>query len=276
MSSIENEYNRQQQEDYEEFLEFKEKRDRAKGLLPEGFPIGDTLHEKTVKSYAKLGLDTPDSVYFASRRPTERMLKMCKALAIEKGEKFEVTKTITRVYRLRNKENGKEYLTWNEHLSFTDRMDNVHNINYSRCGLHEEAIGNVRKDIHMKVIGGEVTGIKLVFDKEWSTKAFEELIKQHQGKPKQTEYVIGFTKNTGRNSHVSQGDKIYSVKNQDDFKLGKFEELWELGRRALSGTEPSLSKLKNPISEDPSISEVKQERFMINPNAISYNQKTYQ
>jgi hypothetical protein len=29
----------------------------------------------------------------------------------------------------------------------------------------------------MKVIGGEVTGIKQVFDKEWSTKAFEELMK---------------------------------------------------------------------------------------------------
>jgi hypothetical protein len=56
----------------------------------------------------------------------------------------------------------------------------------------------------------------------------------------------------------------------------KFEELWELGRRALSGTEPSLGRLKNPISEDPGISEVKRERFFINPTAISYAQKTYQ
>ena len=59
-----------------EYLEFKEKRDRKKGILPEGYPFGDTLHPKTVKSYAKLGLDTPDSVYYASRRPAERMLKM--------------------------------------------------------------------------------------------------------------------------------------------------------------------------------------------------------
>jgi hypothetical protein len=67
MSSIENEYRQQQGEDYQEYLEFKEKRDRKKGILPEGYPIGDTLHPKTVKSYAKLGLDTPDSVYYASR-----------------------------------------------------------------------------------------------------------------------------------------------------------------------------------------------------------------
>ena len=91
-SSIENEYNQQQDEDYQEFLEFKERRDREKGVLPEGYPIGETLHSKTVKSYAKLGLDTPDSVYFASRRPAERMKKMLTSLAAEKGEKFEVKK----------------------------------------------------------------------------------------------------------------------------------------------------------------------------------------
>ena len=98
---------------------------------------------------------------------------MCKALAIEKGEKFEVKKTITRVYRLKNKDNGKEFLTWNEHIEFKDRMDNLHTLDYSRCGTHEEAIGNVSKDMNMKVIGGEVTGINVIFDKEWSTKEFE-------------------------------------------------------------------------------------------------------
>lgn len=157
-SSIENEYNQQQEEDYQEFLEFKERRDREKGILPEGYPIGDTVHPKSIKSYAKLGLQFPDSVYYASRRFTERMLKMHKALAIEKGEKFEVKKTITNVYRLKSKENGKEYMAWNEFFEFNDRMDNPHSLDYSRCGTHPEAIGNVRKDIHMKVIGGEVTG----------------------------------------------------------------------------------------------------------------------
>ena len=204
------------------------------------------------------------------------MLKMCKALAVEKGEKFEVKKTITRVYRLKNKDNGKEYMVWNEHLEFRDRMDNVHTLDYSRCGTHEEAIGNVRKDINMKVIGGEVTGINVIFDKEWSTKAFEELMKQHHVESKQTEYVIGFTKNHGKNSLYSEADKIYSIKNAEDYKTAKHEDLIQLSQRGLSGREPSIKKLSNPISEDPNTSLYKRERGYISPSAISYNQKTYQ
>lgn len=275
-TSIENEYKQQEEEDYQEYLDFKEKRDREKGILPEGYPIGDTLHPLTVKSYTKLGLDTPDSVYYASRRPTERMLKMCKALAVEKGQKFEPKKTITRVYRLKNKDNGKEFMAWNELIEFNDRMDNLHTLDYSRCGTHEEAIGDVRKDINMKVIGGVVKSIKVVFDKEWSTKEFEALMKQHQGEPKQTAYVIGFTKNHGKNSLYSEGDKLWSIKNADDFKTAKHEDLIQLSQRGLSGPEPSLKKLSNPISEDPKNSLYKLERGYISPSAISYNQKTYQ
>ena len=35
-------------------------------------------------------------------------------------------------------------------IEFSDRMGNIHALDYSRCGSHEEAIGNVRKDIHIK------------------------------------------------------------------------------------------------------------------------------
>jgi hypothetical protein len=274
-SSIENEYKQQQDEDYEEYLEFKEKRDREKGILPEGYPIGETLHPKTVKSYTKLGLNTPDSVYYASRRPTERMKKMLTALAAEKGEKFEVKKTITKVCRLKNKDNGKEYLTWSEHLEFKDRMDNIHTLDYDRCGTHEEATGRVYKDINGAITRSEVTGINVVFDKEFSPKAFEELMKQNQGEPKQSEFVVGFTKNHGKNSLCSTEDKLRSVKCADDFKLGNFQELWELSRRGLSGTEPSLSRLSQPISEDPASSEAKKERGYISPSQISYSQTSY-
>jgi hypothetical protein len=274
MSSIENEYNQQQEEDYQEFLDFKERRDRERGIV-EGHPIGDTLHPKTVKSYSKLGLPTPDSVYYASRRAEERALKMHKALAIEKGEKFEEKKTITRVYRLKDKDTGKEFLTWSELIEFSDRMDNPHSLNYDRCGTHEEAIGNVRKDIHMKVIGGQVTGINVIFDKEWSPKEFEALMKQHQGQPKQTEFVVGFTKNHGRNSLFSEGDKIYSIKNAEDFKTAKHEDLIQLAQRGLSGREPSLKKLSQPIADDPRDSLYKKERGYLDPGAISYTQNSY-
>ena len=203
---------------------------------------------------------------------------MCKAIAAEKGQNFEVKKTITRVDRLKDKETGKEYMAWNETLSFSDRMDNNHTLEYSFCGIHPEAIGNVRKNINGKVLGGEVTGIKQVFDKPWSSKAFEDLMKQHQGGEKETAYNIGFAKTRGKSGIVSNSDKVYSIKNSADFKQGKFEALWELGRRGLSDAAgaPSLSKLSQPISEDPATSLVKQERGYINPNAISYGQKTYQ
>ena len=253
-----------EEDSYQEFLDFKERRDREKGILPEGHIIGETLNPKTIKSYSKLGLAVPDSVYYASRRPAERMLKMCKAIAIEKGEKFEPKKTITRVYRLKNKDNGKEYLTWNENLEFRDRMDNLHTLDYSRCGTHEEAIGNVRKDINMKVIGGEVTGINVIFDKEWSIKAFDDLMKEHKGE-RRTEYVVGFTKNHGKNSLYSEADKIYSIKNAEDYKTAKHEDLIQLAQRGLSGREPSLKKLSQPISEDPSTSLYKREEVHDKP-----------
>ena len=181
------------------------------------------------------------------------------------------------MYRLKDKDTGKEYLAWNETLSFSDRMDNNHSVSYDFCGTHPEAIGNVRKNVNGKVLGGEVTGTKQVFDKPWSTKSFEELMKQHQGEEKETAYNIGFAKTRGKSSVVSNSDKLYSIKNAQDFKQAKFEELWELGRRGLSDAtcRPSLSKLSQPISEDPAISLVKQERGYINPSQISYSQGSY-
>ena len=178
------------------------------------------------------------------------------------------------MYRLKDKTNGKEYMAWNETLSFTDKMDNVHTLDYNRCGVHDEPIGNIRKDINGKITGAEVTGIKVVFDKEWSTKSFEELMK-HQGGEKETEYVIGLTKNRGKDALYSQEDKAYSVNCAEDFKTAKFEELLELGRRGLSGTDPSLKKLAQPISEDPASSLAKRERGYISPSQISYSQTSY-
>ena len=126
-------------------------------------------------------------------------------------------------------------MAWNKRIEFNDRMDNPHNIEYSYCGTHPEAVGNVRKNVNGKVLRGEVTGIKQVFDKQWSTKAFEDLMKQHQGGEKETSYNIGFAKTHGKSSILSKEEKVYAIKNSEDFKLEKFEDLWELGRRGLSG-----------------------------------------
>jgi hypothetical protein len=46
-------------------------------------------------------------------------------------------------------------------------------------------------------------------------------------------------------------DRTYSVKNLDDFKLGSFEQLWQLGERGLSTDKQSLERLKSPVLSDP-------------------------
>lgn len=48
-----------------------------------------------------------------------------------------------------------------------------------------------------------------------------------------------------------------------------------MAERGLSGTTPSLDKLKQPVAEDPNNSLHKKARGYINPNAISYVQTTY-
>ena len=115
-------------------------------------------------------------------------------------------------------------------------------------------------------------GIKVVFDKEFSKKSFDELMQRHNTKGTQ-EFIIGFTKTNGKNTLCSGESR--SIKNAEDFKLGKFEELWELSRRGLSGKDPSLHRLKQPVSEDGADSLEKQARFFVNPNSISYAQGSY-
>jgi hypothetical protein len=161
MSSIENEYKAYQEDDYQEYLEFKEKRDRAKGILPEGYPIGDSVHPLTIKSYEKLGKQVPDSVRYATLRPNERMLHML----TEMGKAPEVKTTITRVYRLKDKDSGKEFMVWNKHLEFLDRNENVRTLDYDYCGYHLEVKGEVQRGVNFKVIGSEITEHRNIYDK---------------------------------------------------------------------------------------------------------------
>jgi hypothetical protein len=271
--SFEGYYNQLEKEEFDEWKDEKEKKLREQGILPEGFPIGQTLHPLTVKSYAKLGMDTPDNVYYASRRHLERMKQMLTEVKAKKGEKLEIKTTIPQVFRLKNKEDGKEYLAWSEHHEFKDPMDKTQKLDYDRCGSHEEAEGEIYTDAYGRTTRTELTGIKVVFDKEFSKKSFDELM-QRQNTNGAQEFIIGFTKNRGKYALCSE--EVRSIKCADDFKLGKFEELWELSRRGLSGTTASLSRLKQPISQDGANSLAKQERFYVNPNAISYVQETYQ
>jgi hypothetical protein len=151
--------------------------------------------------------------------------------------------------------------------------ENIRTLDYDYCGSHEEAVGEKKRDNNYKIIGTEVTSIKIVFDIPWSKAEFEKIVKENNSGNK-IDFCIGFTRYKGKGRSPSS-DKTYSVKSAEDFKTGTFDQLLELGRRALSGTEPSLNKLQNPISEDPNISEVKRERGYLSPDKISYSQTSY-
>lgn len=269
MSSIQNKYNEQQEEDYAEFLEFKEKRNRELGLQVEGSPLGDSVHKGTIKSYEKLKQPVPDNVRLATSRPNERMLKMITEL---KGKPPEIRTTIIRVLRLKDKQSGKEFLVYDKHLEFNDLNGNLHTLDYTNCNSHGEAEGRVLRDNTYKITGSEVTGVNIVFDQPWSKTEFEKLLKTDVTEGKGTQFAISFTKPKGKGSVYAAKEMCFSVKNAEDFANGKFEELVELGRRGLSGTTPSIKKLLQPISEDPNISLLKKERGYLDPSKISFSQ----
>lgn len=233
MSSIENRFREHQEDEYAEFLEFKEKKMREKGILPDGSPLGDSVHRDTIKSYAKLRLPVPDTVRLATLRPHERM----KRIVLELKGRLDIQTTITKVCRLKDKGTGKEFIVWDRHEQIKDMNDNTRSADYSYCGTHQKVEGIVHRNAAGEITNSEVTEYHTTFEKEFSKKSFEEVMKQRNGEGN-TEYVIAYTKNKGKNAVVSKQDKQYAIKCAQDFVNGKFEELWELGARALGDTTP--------------------------------------
>ena len=271
MSSIENQYNEQQEDQYAEFLEFKEKRNRELGLQVDGSPLGDSVHKLTIKSYQKLKQPVPDSVRLATLRPNEKMLKQITEL---KGKLPEIKTTITKVMRLLDKETSKQYLIFDKTIEFLDLNGNVHRSDYINNLCHPEAEGRVLRNPQYQITGSEITGIKNVYDQPWSKAEFEKLLETDVNKGKGTQFIISYAKPKGGGSTYNEKEMCFSIKNAEDFAIGKFEELVELGRRALSGTTPSLKKLLQPISEDSNISLEKKSRGYIDPSKISFSQGT--
>ena len=150
----------------------------------------------------------------------------------EMGKRLEVETTIRMVLRLKYKYTGKEFLVYNKHLEFQDRNENVRTL--------------------------EIIGYKIVFDKEWSKVEFDKPLKENNPGDK-PDPDIGFTKTRGKDAFTSF-DPIYDIKNIEDFKNWRFEDLYQLGQHGLSGSETSLKKLFQPIPEDPKCSLYRKER----------------
>ena len=159
--SFEGYYNQLEKEEFDEWKDEKQKKLKEQGILPEGYPIGQTLHPLTVKSYANLGMaDKLDNVYYASRRHLERMKQMLIEVKAKKGAKLDIQTTIPKVYRLKSKEDGKEYMAWSEIHEFKNPADRMEKIDYHHCGTHEEAEGEIYTDAYGRTTHTESEGDK--------------------------------------------------------------------------------------------------------------------
>ena len=105
----------------------------------------------------------PDSVYLATRKPNERMIRMLTEL----DGKMPEIKTTNTCYDIKDQGSGKEYLVYNKHLEFNDKNGNLRTLDYTNCNSHEEAEGIVRRNIHHEITESEVKGVKIVFDELW-------------------------------------------------------------------------------------------------------------
>jgi hypothetical protein len=121
---------------------FEEKWLIDQGVNPYASLIGETLHEKTVKSYEALDMQPQDHPYYASRRAFERMKRN---LADSKNPP-KVDTTINRIMRLKDPKTNNEYLVYDYTESLEDFNGNEHHADYRNAGVFEIVQGKKLKD----------------------------------------------------------------------------------------------------------------------------------
>lgn len=226
--------------------------------LPESFKdpvvseIGNSVHPKTKESYEKLDIDVPDNPNLAARRPHERLKRQ---IEFTKKKPVEPEIKINSMYRLKDKK-GNEWLCYRYDEKIEDLHGNKRQMDYAK-GSHTEVEGEVHKDVNFQPVATKITKFKQVYDLEFSEKEVDRLLKLHEKSGNAIEEIdlnVSFA-STSKRSWAAE--RTYTIKNIEDFKRGTHQQLMELGQRGLSGVEPSLSKLEQPITEDPPNSEFK-------------------
>jgi hypothetical protein len=101
-----------------------------------------------------------------------------------------------------------------------------------------------------------LTGYKVAFEIPFSKKAVDDILKKHTTN-KKILLAVAFARTKGKlhsQPIFKIGDKSYVINNIDDLKNGSFDDLRQLGERALSTDKPSLHRLKSPVLSDPATS----------------------
>jgi hypothetical protein len=268
-----------QDSEYEQFLEWKRSKAKAAGLRVNESPLGDSVHKDTLKSYHKLGMEPDDTVRYATLRPGERMLH---GIELTKNKAAKTWKILRSVIRVKDENTNDEYMLTSYALYFKKLNGDLTKLEYSD-GKHEEVRGKRVMDHNYHVKNAVIEEKLVILDTPWDSKKFVAMLAENtkniaELKPLEQrkerfnlEFIVGIAGRKG----VDRNKPAYSIKNSKDFETGKFDELYQLGQRALSGIEPSLKKLSQPIAEDPRQSLYKRERGYLTPDKISYNQQSY-
>ena len=132
----------------EEVEKIANERLKAKGIELPVNALSDSIHQKTQASYNKLKLEIPDTVRFASQRPTERMKRMIHEAT---GKPAKITTALRKVYRLKDAQE-KEWLCYLYNEFFDDLMGNKHSLEYTK-GAYETVEGEVRRDTQYRITG---------------------------------------------------------------------------------------------------------------------------
>ena len=239
-------YEQTQQDEFNEFLDYKKQKQREAGIVIEEDEtgLGKSVHKETIKSYQALGLPVEDSVRLATTRPGEKKLTRLQQLAASKNKKVKIWKIVRSVYRLLEESTGTEYMKHSYTLYFKGfKEDELEKVDYDE-GMHEVVTGRKVLDANYRLKGGIVEGRRVVFDDKWDSKKFLSMIEQHNKDVKELKtmgpipkesFSLGLYVGYAGKRGVSNDQPHYSIKNAQDMANGTHLELVTLARRALSG-----------------------------------------
>lgn len=152
--------------------------------------------------------------------------------------------TVYRVYRVKNPRNEEFYMFGATKMCQDARGQQVEPFSFDRYGYHRAPIAAMQRNETREVNEPKVSSFKQAWERRWNKKEVKEML-ENSYLPCENFYVG----KTGANANDPVEDRHFQIFNLQDFLEGSFEELMELGKYGLSGSEPSLYLLETARAE---------------------------
>jgi hypothetical protein len=207
---------------------------------------------------------------------------MLQSIEMTKNKPAKTWKILRKVIRLKDENTLEEFMLTSYVLFFKKFKGDLTKLEYSD-GKHEEVRGRRVLDQNYHIRNAEIQERLIILDTPWNPKKFVAMLAENEKnvaelkplQPRKERFNLEFSVGYAGRKGVDRNKPLYAIKNTKDFETESFADLYQLGQRALSGLEPSLKKLSQPIAEDPRASLYKKERGYLSPGQISYTQGTY-